>query len=78
MKEPIDYKILSALNTDPLVCKVEDAIKEGWKPTGGLTAITKRDYTPGGSKWIEIFFQAMTRTYADKMTEWDKNEIPGL
>ena len=56
------YKIIQSDNLDSLQTAVNEAIKDGWQPLGGVIAIAKSYYRYTASHW---FAQTMIRILAD-------------
>ncbi len=56
----MEYIVIKKTDANDLITEVNALIKEGWKPTGGISiAFGRMRNTSGGSKdWTEVLFHA--------------------
>jgi len=61
----MEYKIISAATLDGLVSGVNEAITDGWRPTGGPFVIPAKDRVKiekeNGTVFIPVYAQSLIR-----------------
>jgi hypothetical protein len=50
----MEYRVIEEVNVSDLIIEVNNAIKQGWKPQGGICAINKDQC---GSVWAQAIIK---------------------